>query len=275
MNGDHTLVRLRPTAQLIPRGADMIQCGVNAATDGVFPIAPALQTRVCEIFNTLSDSSTVSSIHQQLVTAGMPIATAQLLLDDLRYHGVLIPAQRLSVVLLGRGVVVNLLAQALRCAGHQVQRCSTLHQFSALFDTLDAQTVLIPVGRINYSPHALQQCYQHPCVIPVSRFQTSAIVGPVRWEHQGSCLQCSHLHHTDEDPYWRQAAYALADDYSPNPVLDYAIASTLLRFFSTAELGPALIGRTIEFSPFYGYEHEQIVQQHSLCYFCWSNQNVT
>lgn len=275
MNGDHTLVRLRPTTQLIPRGADMIQCGVNATTDGVFPIAPVLQTRVCEIFNTLSPSSTPSSIHQQLVTAGMPVATARLLLDDLRYHGVLIPAQRLSIVLLGRGVVATLLTQALRDAGHQVQRCSTLHQLSVLVDALDAQTVLIPVGRMNFSPHALQQCYQHSFVIPVSRFQTSAIVGPVRWNHQGPCLQCSHLHHTDEDPYWRQAAHALADDHNRNPVLDYAIASALIRFFSMAEPGPALIGRTVEFSPLYGYEHEQILQQHPLCYFCWSNQHFT
>ncbi len=222
----------------------------------------------------------VVTLEDKLVAAGLDPTTSTLLIDDLLNHGVLVPSEALIVGLIGDAPLARTISRVFTEMGIVVLKPSARESKAKFVEQLPFDTRVIAAGKMELIRNLVQILQTWPEVVPVTLVDSVGVIGPVRTQGQGPCVQCADLYHVQEDPEWRNIMMQVPLQPRPNPVVEYATAARLAALMlprypapgvSNAGLRPGLV---CEVDPFSGYTHESVMQPHPICPVCWEGSGA-
>lgn len=200
-----TQIILSPSAQIIPRGPDAIQFGLDASRCGIVEIAHAPEIARC--LQRLWSPTPIDALITALVEVGCNAATAQCLLDELAEYGVTHPARPVSVLVVGYSRLTTHLTRLLRALGITVRVPLENESLAELLAHLPAERPLILVDQFGWTPRsaALVQSASAPTIY-VTGLDSRGLIGPVCLGGDGPCPMCVELHWVRQDPAFLNVA---------------------------------------------------------------------
>ncbi|WP_109472204.1 hypothetical protein [Ornithinimicrobium cavernae] len=203
------MVRLRPTARAVRRGAGEVQFGLSPASGIVLAGLTERETDLLLSLTGAAGTSRDASLARQF---GVPLQRVEELVDTLRGHGLLVdreapvevPAEQV-VCVSGRGTVVERLGQELRGAG--VGRLVTQDDVrgDAGGDSAGCGPgdLAVVCSRDVVAPDE-GRAWQRAGVphLPVVLRDGEVVIGPLIHPGRSACLRCLDLHRGDRDHAW-------------------------------------------------------------------------
>lgn len=270
---------------VIVRNRHEVQWGLDATQSGILPVGRALAAHVAAVFLTLRRTPlALPEVVARLEKCGIDAWLARVMIDDLRSYRIIIPVPRPNrrVLLLGRSMTANVMADILRHAGVLVERTEAGFPDDYMLKTM-AKPTTDPVIVVDRAAHfELLAPWLHAkaqTVVPVNLVDSTGVIGPLRLDGEGPCVLCSMLHQVETDPRWvhvvRQTPLGAP---TPQPAFAYAVAARAAWWVQTLLDAPFPPGAPIQrlrpgfietFSPLTGEVSAATMQTHRRCYVCF------
>lgn len=202
------MFELAAGVQVFLRGRDALQFGLDATRAGIIetPHAPVLMATLLSAREPREHSELVGGV----VAAGLSVAAAHSLLDDLITYRILIPSVDREVIMLGRGRLAQSITELLPRKGVRVR---TPIRGESEFAYLAATRVDVPVMVVDRLAHSRAMA---PMLTRFARTWLSCavvdhrgVIGPLRINAEGPCPLCADLHRTDVDGFWHRVVTQL------------------------------------------------------------------
>lgn len=194
-------VILSPHAQVLLRGVGAVQFGLDAARAGILE-TPAAAT-VAETLRRLSHPTDLDHVLEELIAAGLAVPAAISLLEELLLHGVIRPARRPQVFLLGATPLATWLARLLEHSGITVRIPLADEDLHRALTGLNPTWPIVLADQLGARVELAQQLTQLPNpTITASVFDRRGLVGPALLGDQGPCLVCVELYWVRRDEHF-------------------------------------------------------------------------
>lgn len=268
-------VALSPSATVLLRGDSTLQFGLNSGSAGVFSHEHLKAETVARVFAQCIYPTTISQLRSRLQAAEIEPTLCDLLIDDLLNHGVLVPSRRVAVGLIGMSPLAMTIMRVLSEMGVVVLRPDHTSSEAFFIEQLPFDTPVIVAGKMETKRNLIQVLQTWPEVMPVNTVDGIGVIGPVRTQRRGPCLQCADLYHVQRDPLWVNLMAQVPLQPRPNPVVEYATTARLASLLQPRYPAPGLVnegvkpGLVIEVNPFSGTSTETVMQPHPICPVCW------
>ncbi|MDF5821086.1 hypothetical protein P4N68_08335 [Corynebacterium felinum] len=274
-------VILSPSASVFIRSDKTIQFGLDSRNAGIFQPPPRLAKVLPSLMRSCRNPMPISALQERLEMAGLDAPTTQLFLEELQNHGILIPAVKNVVAVLGSSSLARTITKVLSESGFSVRR-PTLGESSVRFlSSLRKDIPVIPVNKLGEVRTVRDTLCRWPTVVPVTILDSTGVIGPIRVAEQGACIQCVDLYRLSVDPDWKKLCRQVPISPVPNPIVEYAVASRLAALFQPHCPAPGVtieglkISAMYEVQPFHGSSRETTIEPHPICPICWSSKRKT
>ncbi|GAB3941801.1 hypothetical protein [Corynebacterium tapiri] len=235
-------IKLRPGAQILTRGRTAVQCGLDASRAGIIECSrPSVVARALRTAHRPTDCRALS---QRLVQAGLDVTTAEQIVEDLVSHGILRPARRASVAVVGSTALAEAIRELCAQTGFVVRRPLGSEPTWDFLRGLSPSTpaVLVDQWGSNIETRAMA-VRTHPNTVTAAALDHRGLVGPVRLDGRGACPMCVELTWVRNDPLFHLMARELEQpDQDPLAISATAATATavvgaLVEARSTPEVG--------------------------------------
>ncbi|MDO4630676.1 MAG: TOMM precursor leader peptide-binding protein [Corynebacterium sp.] len=274
------LVMLSPSAHIVRRPDVGIQCGMDATTAGVFEVQGPPQRLLVPVLLAAANPIALDTLQQRVEMTGLSTTQTRLLIDDLLNHGVLIPFERTIVCVVGRCSLATTIIRLCSELGMVVRKPKQGESEERFLTQVPQELPIIPVGKVAYLKNVSTKLGRRPNVLPVRIIDSSGVIGPIRRDGTGACVQCADLYRIAVDPQWRTVTKELPLNPRPNPIVEYATAARLAALLMPRYPAPGIVnasyrpGVCIEVNPFTGTALETTVRPHPICPVCWEKRST-
>lgn len=271
-----TEVMLSPAAHILTRDSTALQFGLDATTAGIFQARAPIIRLLSPILSACIRPTSLTILRRRIAMTGLGYPQSDQLIDDLLNHGVLIPARQITLAVLGTSPLAHTVSKVLTELGITVRRPRQGDSDSRFISQLSWDIPVVAAGKLGSKRRIAQQLARWPDVIPVSMVDATGVIGPVRVDGVGPCLQCAELYRASVDPLWRSMTTQMPLNPRRNPVVEYTVAARLGALLQPRYPAPGVVnkhlepGTVIEVSPFKEVESEFIIASHPICPACWS-----